>query len=49
MIPIKDRLQITRQQHGLAAAQLARNVGISRPTIYAIEAICPRTTVESMT
>lgn len=37
-MPIKTRLQTIRQQRGLAAAQLARDVGISRPTIYAIEA-----------
>ncbi|MGH9691349.1 MAG: substrate-binding domain-containing protein [Candidatus Acidiferrales bacterium] len=47
MMPIKNRLQMIRQQRGLAAAQLARDVGISRPTIYAIEAgnYTPNTTV----
>src|ERR1700733_4227292 len=35
---IKNDLQSIREQRGIAAAQLAREVGISRPTIYAIEA-----------
>src|ERR1700691_6173753 len=38
MMPIVNRLQMIRQQRQIAAAQLARDVGISRPTIYAIEA-----------
>jgi len=35
---IKNDLQSIREQRGIAAAELARRVGISRPTIYAIEA-----------
>jgi molybdate-binding protein/DNA-binding XRE family transcriptional regulator len=35
---IENRLQTIREQRGLAAAELARRVEISRPTIYAIEA-----------
>src|SRR5580704_734897 len=35
---IKNDLQIIREQRGIAAAALAGQVGISRPTIYAIEA-----------
>ena len=35
---IENRLQSIREQRGIAAAELARQVGISRPTIYAIEA-----------
>jgi putative molybdopterin biosynthesis protein len=35
---IKNCLQTIRQQRGIAAAQLARDVGLSRQTIYAIEA-----------
>jgi len=34
----ENRLQAVREQRGIAAAQLARQVGVSRPTIYAIEA-----------
>lgn len=35
---IENRLQSIREQRGIAAAELARRVEISRPTIYAIEA-----------
>jgi putative molybdopterin biosynthesis protein len=35
---IKNHLQAIREQRGIAAAQLAREVGISRATVYAIEA-----------
>jgi len=44
---IKNRLQTIREQRGIAAAQLARQIGLSRPTIYAIEAgnYTPNTTV----
>ena len=35
---VKNNLQTIREQRGIAAAQLARDVGVSRPTIYAIEA-----------
>ena len=35
---IENRLQTVREQRGIAAAELARQIGISRPTIYAIEA-----------
>ena len=35
---VKNSLQTIREQRGIAAAQLARDVGVSRPTIYAIEA-----------
>ena len=35
---IENRLQSIREQRGIAAAALAQQVGISRPTIYAIEA-----------
>jgi putative molybdopterin biosynthesis protein len=34
----KNCLQAIREQRGIAAAQLARDIGVSRPTIYAIEA-----------
>jgi putative molybdopterin biosynthesis protein len=34
----KNCLQEIREQRGIAAAQLARDIGVSRPTIYAIEA-----------
>ena len=35
---IENRLQLIRKKHGIAATELARQVGVSRPTIYAIEA-----------
>lgn len=35
---IENRVQAVREQRGIAAAELARQVAISRPTIYAIEA-----------
>jgi molybdate-binding protein/DNA-binding XRE family transcriptional regulator len=35
---IQNHLQTIREQRGIAAAALAAQVGISRPTIYAIEA-----------
>src|ERR1700676_2840954 len=38
MATVKNHLQTIREQRGIAAAALARQVGISRPTIYAIEA-----------
>lgn len=43
----RNRLQTIRERRGIPAAQLARDVGVSRPTIYAIEAgtYTPNTTV----
>lgn len=36
--PVESRLAFVRQARGIAAAELARRVGVSRQTIYAIEA-----------
>ena len=35
---VRSRLAETRQQRGIAAAELARQTGVSRQTIYAMEA-----------
>jgi putative molybdopterin biosynthesis protein len=46
-MPVKNLVQNIRQQRRMPAAQLARDGGISRPTIYAIEAetYTPKTSV----
>src|SRR5579872_6794985 len=43
----RTQLNVIRQQRGMAAAQLAKRVGVSRQTIYAIEAgdYVPNTTL----
>jgi DNA-binding XRE family transcriptional regulator len=38
MTEIENRLRILRRKRGIAAAQLARTVGVARQTIYAVEA-----------
>jgi len=46
-MPVESRLSSIRQSRGIAAADLARRVGVSRQTIYAIESgsYVPNTTV----
>lgn len=46
-MPVRNRLSAIRQNRGVAAAELAKRVGVSRQTIYAIESgsYIPNTTV----
>ncbi|MBY0374289.1 MAG: helix-turn-helix domain-containing protein, partial [Bryobacteraceae bacterium] len=37
-MPLRNQLAALRQQRNIAAADLARRTGVSRQTIYALEA-----------
>lgn len=47
MPEIENRLRSLREKRGISVAQLARSVGVTRQTIYAIEAgsYLPNTTI----